>query len=100
MFFTLVDVAVVASHKMMREQSGDEIDHYGFKKDLSYEMCKNLIDARQQIPNLRKTVKDAILRCGMSNALVRNEPRSQASQGRCTFCTRKVAKSPAQMLKL
>ena len=92
-FFTLVDVCVVAAHKMMGEQCGDQIDHYGFKRDLSYQMCKNLIDSRQQLPHLRKTVKDAIKRCGMWNGNPVNpqEPRQQA-QGRCTFCDRRSDK--------
>lgn len=92
---TLVDVAVVASFKMMVSQSGCVDDHYTFKRELAYELCKPLMERRIQLPRLRTTVKTALRHVG----LVVPEPARPAvgaqradKPGRCDWCPRHLDK--------
>ena len=68
--FTLIDVAVVASHKLIVAQCASQDDHYKFKKALAYETCKNLLLKRQRQPRLHQTVHQALQLVGFDMVCV------------------------------
>lgn len=88
-FFSLADHICYAA-LLLWNSSGDNNDsHYAFKRDLAYELCTPLIRQRSTIPNLRKTIKEAIERLGLQPPMM-PLPRQQAvrTQGRCYMCPR------------
>ena len=82
-FFTLVDVAVVACFKLFSE------DHYTFKRELAFEIVMPLINWRKAAnPRLQENVKRA-MRCVRIQF---SEPAlvNQQWQDRCAFCSRRA----------
>ena len=90
--FTLIDVAVVASHKLMVTQCASQDDHYKFKKGLAYEMCNNLLIKRQRQPRLRQTVRQALQLVGFDMVCESPHVATGALKAdkplRCDFCPR------------
>ena len=57
----IVDVDVIAAHKLM-VTSGSVTDfHYMFKRELAYELCREQMERRSQKTCLRKSVRILLL---------------------------------------
>jgi hypothetical protein len=83
-FFTFVDVAIVAAMKLMNVS-----DHYHFKLELAYELIMPLIMERSRLPNLKKTVRSAMENIGIDFNVPKPAPPESVKTGRCGFCERK-----------
>ena len=59
-------------------------------RDLAYQICKNLVDLCQQLPQMRKTDNDAIERCemGNDNDISENQMCQHIQEERFVFCER------------
>ena len=82
-FFTLVDVAVVANFKLFNE------DHYTFKRELGFEIVMRQINWRKTNSRLQETCKRA-MRCVGVQIDEPMSPVNQQIRGRCAFCSRGV----------
>ena len=95
---TLVDVAIIASHKLMQSQTGSTEDHYTFKRELSYELCRPIMARRLQRPNRKRSVCALLANMNLAKDQqchgaddVPPHPSSKASKpGRCSFCPRQA----------
>lgn len=91
-FFVLVDTAIIAAHKLCLDRCENfKEDHYTFKKEMAYELCKPIAMKRLQMRSLRVRVKDCILssypELRISNVAA-TVSEVTAIQGRCSFCVR------------
>lgn len=83
LFFTLVDTGIVLLLRLF-----DLDSHYSFKKELGYELVAPLILRRLQMPNLRLTVRQAIVSTGLAPVRPLAHAQARGNQGRCAHCPR------------
>lgn len=84
-YFTLVDVAVIAALKLWTKTTDET--HYVFKKELAKSLCMPLVYRRALLPGLNATVKTAMRLIGVDIARQERQ-ETTASQGRCYLCPR------------
>lgn len=88
-FFTLMDVSVIAAYKMYQRDNDDS--HYIFKRELAYEMCLPFVHQRSLLPRLNDCIKQAMANVGITAAPVQpavQQASGRQKQGRCKLCPR------------
>lgn len=88
-FFSLLDAAVIAAHKLFTSGGDNEESHYTFKRELAYEMAMPLVRRRISVKQITTETKQAMRAVGAE--VPQTSAPSVAGpirQGRCHLCPR------------
>ena len=87
-FFSLLDVAVIAAHQLFKQENDES--HYVFKRELAYELAMPFVHRRVIVRQLTDATKQAMKAIGIqiSQPVLNAGAIGPIRQGRCHLCPR------------